>query len=276
MRRKNGVGRAARALLPAAFWLLVWQAAALAVDHKAVGAALSAGDAAALGEAFLRGKELLLPAPAAVFLALGELLITSRFWLSAGMTLLRVLGGFLLGTALGTGLAVLCAASKWLDVLVSPLVGVIRATPVASFIILLLLWVSTGRVPCVCAALMVLPVVWGSVRQGIGSADPLLLECARACRFKGWKTVRLVYIPSSLPAFSAGCATAMGLAWKAGVAAEVLCLPVFSLGAQVYYAKIYLETPALFAWTLAILALSFGVGKLFSGLFARLGRRVSL
>ncbi len=242
----------------------------MAVNQRAVFAAFSAGDAAALREGLLYGQQLLLPAPLAVLAALGDLIFAPLFWASAGMTLLRVFAGFLLGAALGAGLALLCAASPWLDLLFSPLVGVVRATPVASFIILLLLWVSTGRVPCVCAALMVLPVVWASVRQGLRSADPLLLECARAYRFSRRKTIGLVYLPALLPAFSSGCATAMGLAWKAGVAAEVLCLPALSLGTQVYYSKIYLETPSLFAWTLAILGLSFGVGRLFAVLFRRM------
>ena len=83
------------------------------------------------------------------------------------------------------------------------------------------------------------------------------LELARAYRFGRWRTLRRVYVPSVLPYFASGCRTALGLAWKAGVAAEVLCLPKNAIGAQVYYAKIYLETPSLFAWTLAVIALSF-------------------
>ena len=76
-----------------------------------------------------------------------------------------------------------------------------------------------------------------------------------------------------LPYFASACRTALGLAWKAGVAAEVLCLPEAAIGTQVYQAKIYLETPDLFAWTLVVLALSFALegllGKLLSLLEGR-------
>ena len=114
----------------------------------------------------------------------------------------------------------------------------------------------TGRVPGVIAALMVLPVVWGNVSRGIRETDPSLLELARAYRFGAGKTLTLVYIPSVAPYFTAGVETGLGLAWKAGVAAEVLCHPKLAIGTQVYFARINLETPDLFAWTLVVILLS--------------------
>ena len=172
------------------------------------------------------------------------------------MSLGRIFGGFALGAAAGTLLAVITSALSWADWLFRPMVKVIRAVPVASFIVLVLLWASTGRVPAIVSGLMVLPVLWGNVCKGISQTDGQLLEAARAYRFGRWKTLRLVYVPSVLPYFASGCATGLGLAWKAGVAAEVLCQPRLAIGTQVYRAKITLETPDLFAWTVAVVALS--------------------
>ena len=222
-----------RVLLPAAFWLGVWQLAAAQV-----------------------GKQLLLPTPAAVLLTLGRLLGTAVFWQTAGASLLRIFTGFVAGVAAGAALALLTSFSRWAEVLLAPAVRVVRATPVASFIILVLLWVKTGQVPGVISALMVLPVVWSSLSAGLKATDPLLLELASAYGFGRGKTVRLVYAPSALPYFASGCDTALGLAWKAGIAAEVLCLPKAAVGTQVYYSKIYLETPSLFAWTLVVVVMS--------------------
>ena len=151
----------------------------------------------------------------------------------------------------------------------------VRATPVASFIILVLLWVSTGRVPCVITALMVLPVVWGNVSRGIRETDPRLLEQAGALRFSRPKTVRLVYLPSVRPYFLSAVLTSLGLAWKSGVAAEVLCRPAWAVGTQIVQARDYLETPSLFAWTLVILLLSLTLEKLLSALLNRINRRWS-
>ena len=233
-------------MLPLAFWLGVWAAVARAV-----------------------GSELLLPGPAAVWGALVRLLPTAGFWKSVGASLLRVLAGLAGGTAAGVLLGALTAASAWADVLLSPAVRVVRSTPVVSFILLILLWVSRRLVPGVVAGLMVLPVIWEAVRQGAAGADPLLLELARAYRFGRLKTLRLVCLPAVAPHFAAGLRSALGLAWKSGVAAEVLCRPRLAIGGAIYNAKLTLETPELFAWTAAVAALSFVLEK---GLFLFLER----
>lgn len=221
-------------LIPLSFWLLVWQIIATIV-----------------------GKELLLPAPWTVAVRLAELVITADFWHAAALTLLRIFAGMAAGAVLGTLIAVLTCVSGWCDLILSPLVKVIRATPVASFILLVLLWVSTGKVPGIISSLMVLPVVWGNVCKGIRSTDEKLLELARAYRFGSSKTVKLVYVPSVAPYFTAGLETALGLAWKAGVAAEVLCYPKWAIGSEIYHARLNFETADLFAWTLVVIALSF-------------------
>lgn len=238
-----------RIVLPAVFWLGVWQAAAAAVH-----------------------RQLLLPAPGEVLSTLRDLAVTAGFWLNAGTSLVRILAGFAAGVALGAVLAVLTSFFPAADLLLSPAVRVVRATPVVSFIILVLLWVKTGQVPGVISALMVMPVIWGSLTAGIARTDPLLLEMASAYRFGRGKTFRLVYFPSVLPFLASGCDTSLGLAWKAGVAAEVLCLPKLAVGTRVYYSKIYLETPALFAWTLVLIAMSFALEWGLGAVFRRLGK----
>ncbi|MEG2959746.1 MAG: ABC transporter permease subunit, partial [Oscillospiraceae bacterium] len=143
------------------------------------------------------------------------------------------------------------------DLLLTPMVKIIRATPVASFILLVFLWTSRNAVPTIISALMVLPVVWGGVMLGLGETDGKLLELCHAYRFGRMKTVRLLYLPSVRPHFISAVQTALGLAWKAGVAAEVLCQPRFAIGTQVFQSKNYLETADLFAWTAVVIALSF-------------------
>jgi NitT/TauT family transport system permease protein len=234
--------------LPLAVWLGVWQLAAVLVD-----------------------LELLLPGPVSVAGRLATLAGTAQFWLTAAASLGRIFAGFALGAVVGTLGAAVAAACPPADWILSPAVKVVRATPVASFIVLVLLWAPTGRVPAIIAGLMVLPVLWGNVRKGVDQTDPKLLEAARMYRFSRWKVFRLVYAPSVLPYFASGCSTALGLAWKAGVAAEVLCQPRLAIGARLYGAKITLETDSLFAWTLVVIVLSFLVEYALGFLFRRLG-----
>lgn len=246
-----------RNLLPPAFWLGAWQFFAWIVDLSMNG----------------KGNELLLPYPGSVALALLELGQERGFWITVLFSLGRILSGMALGSLLGMVLAGLTCLSPLAHDLLSPAIKVIRATPVASFILLVLLWVRRGWVPVVISALMVLPVVWSNLSRGIRETDAHLLEMAQAYRFSRWKMLTLVYLPCVRPYFLSAVTTSMGLAWKSGAAAEVLCLPSFSIGTQIYNTKYYLEVPQLFAWTVVIVALSLGMERLLTFFLARKTRR---
>jgi len=222
-----------RALLAAAFWLAVWECAYLAV-----------------------GKSILVPSPAEVAAVLWQLAAEPVFWLSAVKSLARVVAGFALGVVLGAGLAVATSASALVSALFRPVVAVIRATPVASFIILALVWLRTGQIPAFTSMLIVLPVVWANVSEGIASADPQLLEMARAYKMSRAAKFKDLWFPCVRPYLESAATTGLGMAWKAGIAAEVIVSPKNSIGAALYDSKIYLDTPGLFAWTLVVIALS--------------------
>lgn len=229
--KMKGVMR--RVLLPLLFWIGLWW-----------------------GFAELVGQELLIPTPWRVVRELVGLAVTAEFWLTVAMSLLRIFSGAVVGGVLGVMAAVACCRYALADSILSPLIRIIRATPVAGFIILVLLWVKTGIVPAVISALMVLPIIWESVCAGIRSVDGDLLEMARAYQMEPCRVLRYIYLPTVQPLLMAAVCTSVGLAWKSGVAAEVLCLPKAAIGANVYFAKIYLETPSLFAWCIVVIILS--------------------
>lgn len=229
----DGFKKLIRIIIPPVFWLGVWQLASMAVE-----------------------LDLLLPSPLAVWRSLTALAAAGDFWLSVLFTLLRIFAGLLMGTVIGGLLAFLTHFSPWADLLLSPAVRVLRATPVVSFILLVYLWVTRANIPGLIAGLMVLPVVWGSLTTGLSTVDCQLLELAHAYRFSRFKTLRLVYLPSLRPHFISGFLTAFGLAWKSGVAAEVICPPQYAIGTEIKQARDALETPDLFAWTVVLVALS--------------------
>ena len=247
----DGVKKFIKVVIPPVFWLGVWQLAAMAV-----------------------GSPWLLPGPVEVVRRLGALAATGGFWLSALYTLGRIVLGLMGGVLAGGGLAFLTHFCRWADVLFSPAIRVIRATPVVSFILLVYLWVTRSNIPGLIAALMVLPVVWSSVTAGLGAVDGQLLEFARAYRFSRGKTLRLVYLPALLPHFTGGFLTAFGLAWKSGVAAEVLCPPKYAIGARIRQARDALETPDLFAWTAVLIILSLVLEWVLRRALGRKGERV--
>ncbi len=215
------------------FWIGVWVIAALCV-----------------------GESLLLPTPWEVIARLGELCFEVSFWQTVTLSLCRILSGILVAVAAGILLAILTHFIPPLYTLFFPVMTVIRSTPVASFIILAYLWMDRDTLPSFISVLMVLPLVWVNLHESLGATDKQLLEVARVYRFSPFKTLRRVYLPAVTPAFTAACRSSVGLAWKAGVAAEILVVPAVSIGRVLSDSKQYLETVELFAWTLAVVLLS--------------------
>ena len=240
----------ARILIPLLFWGLVWQLAYMLV-----------------------GRGILLASPAQTARRLIELAQEPSFWKSAGFSVYRVFLGCILGVAGGVLTAALTAAFAPARIILEPALTVIRATPVASFVLLALIFLSSGPVPVLMSFLMVLPIVWGNVDSGLRAADRGLLEMSDVFKLSLRKKISSIYIPAALPNFFSACATSIGLGWKAGIAAEVLGTPKFSIGTNIYNAKIYLETPDLFAWTAVVIILSLVFEKLLSGAVSGFAKR---
>ena len=232
------------------FWIAVWQ-----IIHLAVSEAI------------------LVPSPLSVFKRLFELCAENTFWLSVITSLLRVLSGLFFGTVLGIFLAVLTAKSNLLKNLLGPVLHVIKATPVASFIILAILWLSVENVPAFTAMLIVLPTVWANTEKGIASVDKDLLQMGRAFGLSKKEIFLRITTPSVKPFFAAALNSAVGLAWKAGIAAEVICPHGESMGSALHDSKIYFETVDTFAWTVAVIILSVVLEKALLWFTSKGGRK---
>lgn len=227
-------------LWPVAFWLIVWECASLIINQR-----------------------LILVSPVQVAVRLSLLIVTESFWLSCGNTFMKICAGYLLGLALGILLAILSVRSKTLRELLSPLMLTVRTVPVASFIILALILFSSKRLTVFISFLMVLPIIYANVLQGIDSTDTALLEMAQVFDVKGWRRIRYIYVSQAAPYLMSACSVAAGFAWKSGVAAEVIGMPALSIGEKLQQAKVFLDTTDLFAWTVAIVALSLLFERLF-------------
>lgn len=230
-------------------WMLIWQISALFA--KKGGFALVVATPLQVAEAFLL------------------LLKTKDFYFSCLFTIFRVVSGWAIGLVLGTLAAFLTSKSKIIKDFISPVLHIIKATPVASFIVLALVLMKSGKVPVFTGALISLPVVWGNLSQGFLTENRKTEEMADI--FKLGRGVRFKYIllPKLKPFFVSGAITSLGLTWKACVAAEVICTSKTSIGAGIYNAKVYLETPSLFAWTACVIILSVILEKVMKFLLVR-------
>ena len=242
----------AQMLLAVAFWLVVWQVAAWIV-----------------------GRDFLLASPWAVVVRLGELVTTSEFWGIVGTSLLRISLGFAGAVVVGVVSAALSARFRTVEILMAPLIITVRTVPVVSFIILVLLWIEGQWLATVTSFLMALPIMYTNVLEGIRQRDPSLLEVVAVFKVSWWRRVRAIDVPAVAPFFVTACATGIGMAWKAGVAAEVIAVAYGSIGGELYQAKLFLASADVFAWTMVIVGLSVASQAIVLRVVARAQRRIA-
>ena len=203
----------------------------------------------------------LLPSPKSVVISTFELVKTAEFWLIISQSLLRILLGILAAVLIGIALAIITTKISFANILVTPVMSAVKATPVASFIFIAIIFINRNFLPVFITALLVLPIVWTNVCAGINGVSRELKEVSKVYDLSPTKQITKLYFPSILPYFLAAFRSALGLAWKAGVAAEVLCTPTSAIGTELYFSKTYLDTELLFAWTLITVVLSLIIEK---------------
>ncbi len=224
------------------FWILVWQIIVMVLDKQS-------------GNSM--GGNLLVASPFETVKNLISLIQTAEFWKAVGYSFAKIASGFFLALAAGVACAVLASAVGVVRALLNPVLRLIKAVPVASFIILALFWLSSSKnLSVLISFLMVLPVIYTNVLQGIESTDKELLEMASVFRVSAGKRIRYIYIPAVLPYFVSACSVGLGFCFKSGIAAEIIGLPTNSIGERLYEAKLYLLTEELFAWTAVIVLVS--------------------
>lgn len=195
-----------------------------------------------------------------------QLCRTAAFWQTLLYTTGRILTGFLLAVLIGTVLAVITGRLEWVDLFLMPVMRLIRTVPVVSFIILALILVSSRYLTQLISFIMALPIIYMNVKTGIARTDRQLVEMARLFRVSRARKLWYLYIPQIMPFFETGTTLALGFAWKSGIAAEVIGMPDGSVGEMLQQAKVYLNTPDLFAWTAAIVVLSILVERVWKRL----------
>ena len=223
----------------ALFWLAAWQVLALAVHNP-----------------------VLLVGPWETLLALIDMLPTPEFRRALGGSLLHILGGFLLGGFLGFLLAFLSYSRPWIRELLAPVIGLMKTVPMVSFVVLILIWAGSRGLSLYVTAAVVLPILYLNTLEGLLGTDRKLTELAQVYHMGFFPRLRGIYLPGLKSQLLGALELAVGMAWKSGVAAEVIGQPLGSLGNSLYRAKIYLETDKVLAISAVTALLSWGLGKL--------------
>ncbi len=222
------------------FSLLIWQVVAMIVNQR-----------------------ILIVSPIEVFIKLIELAKTPQFFISIFNSFLRIVSGFVLGVVIAVFLAVVSAKFSFIKDLLAPIMLTIKSIPVASFVILSLIWFSSEYLAILISFLMVLPIIYTNVLEGINTTNKQLLEMADVFEMGIVKKIKYIYFFSVFPFFTSAVKVSLGLSWKSGVAAEVIGIPNNSIGEHLFSAKIFLDTSSLLAWTVVIIIISSLFEKLF-------------
>lgn len=246
-RKKEGLQRALAVL----FALLVWQVAAMCVDQS-----------------------ILLVSPVQVLKRLTTIWQVENFTGTIWFSFYHIAGGFLLALVLGLLLAALAGRFPWVEIMLRPFMVTVKTVPVASFVVICLIWLSAQNLAIFISFLIVLPVVYGNVLQGLKSEDKGMAELAAVFRMPFLRRIAYIHLPQLKPYLLSACSTALGMAWKAGVAAEIIGTPDGSMGKQLFYAKIYLDTDDLLCWTVIIVLVSVLFEKLFMLLLKKMYGRL--
>ena len=244
------IKKAALSLGVALFWLALWHVAAMIVNNP-----------------------LILPAPIETLLRLFELAGEGEFWIFTGLSLLRVFIGILTAIPAAVLFAAICSKFKIADALFSPAVTLMKSTPVVSFILIAIFIIDRQGIPAVITFMMVFPVLYENLREGISQTPNVLLQMADVFGVSWFLKLKRIYYPAIKPFFFSAICTTIGLAVKAGIAAEVVAYIPDSIGKKLSDAKSYMEPADLLAWTAVIIMLSLAIEKAVRLLLNRMQRR---
>lgn len=225
-------------VLIGAFWLFVWQIVAWCVHNK-----------------------ILFASPLLVCGALWEDVFRLEFYVTIGLSLIQILTGLLAAFLWGVLLGILAHMWGLAEQFLTPLIAVLKAIPVVSFVVILLVAFGSKHLAFFISFLVVFPGMYESTRMGLQNVNQKNLEMAKLYKMPVSLIAFYVYRPAVIPFWISHLKSAVGMSFKSGVAAQVIGTPAHSIGEKMYMAKIHLETPHIFSWTLITILCAYGVEK---------------
>ena len=207
-------------------------------------------------------QKILIVGPWEVFLRLFSIWRVEGFWQSIAFSFGHIAEGFFLGLLLGIILAAFAYRRSWVETLLWPWMATIKAVPVASFVVICLIWLTTRKLSVFISFLIVLPIVYQNTLTGLKGIDASLMDLSRLEDIHYFKKLRAIYLPNLASQLISTVSITAGMAWKAGIAAEIIGTPNGSIGKQLFLAKTFLDTDDLLAWTVIIVLLSMAFEKL--------------
>lgn len=211
---------------------------------------------------YLLKQPILVPTPPETGRELVRIVRDNRFLQVVGATLLRFSLGFLITMLLAAVFGIAAGLEPRFASAFAPLIALIKAVPTMAIILLAIIWLKSDVAPILVIFLISFPVLYWSWKSGMEETDSKLLEMARLYQVGKKKILFGIYLPSAKPYVLSGISSALGLGFKVGIGAEVLCQPQLGIGTAFQIEKSNLNTAGVFAWALICVVLVAGMDVL--------------
>lgn len=164
-----------------------------------------------------------LPMPSQIILSVYNFIIDGTLAKHLQISVMRVVGGYLVGVVVAIVLGALIANYKPVDNVVSPILNLFGPIPVMAFLPMFILWFGIGeqsKVILIAYATVIYMVSY--VVEGIKNTDPLLIRSAMSMGANNLQLFWFVKFNSAFPNIFIGMKGALGTAFGAMVVAEML------------------------------------------------------
>lgn len=202
--------------------------------------------------ALIIAKDVLMPQPIDVFQQILHLLVTSKFYQTILLTLVRANLGFVIALISGITLGLIGGLNPSFKEFMQPIISFLQTIPQISFIIILLVWFDQFLCILIIIFLMTFPIVYHNVISGIANIDESLKDVICLYPQPLSYTIFHVYLPLIKPSIISAILSILPLSLKIGVMAEVLIQTRAGIGTQLYLARMNIDMISVFAWTICL------------------------
>lgn len=165
----------------------------------------------------------ILPTPLTILSSFYNLILSGELFANLQISVLRALGGFLLGGGLGLIFGILIGFSKNTESYVDPSLQMLRTIPNLAVTPLFILWFGFDEVSKILLiSLGAFFPIYINTFLGIRSVDSKLFDVARVLEFSWRKQITRLILPAALGNILLGVRLSLGIAWLSLVVAELM------------------------------------------------------
>lgn len=216
------------------FWLVVWQILAWCIGNK-----------------------ILLEGPIGVLTYLFTELKSLEYYRTVLASVVRIMGGLVCGVFFAVFWGGLTYKNKWLKEMLLPIIQFLKSAPITCFVVLLLIWTGSEKLTFFIALIVGFPPVYLNLSEGLTQLDEKKLELAKVYGMPFRNRFFYIYLPEIKSYFMSALTVSIGMAFKAGIAAEIIGTPDYSMGERIYMSKIYLDTAGVLAWMITVIFVAY-------------------